>query len=286
MKDFLTSLLNSRLAPDRRAWLARAQEMLADPAQKARASEYYAAASRKLGKQALLLDHREREQLRALSPLLPLDHWGVDEAARAVLLLALTDLPAGQFAETAVECYEVGDSREQQSWLRGLSLLPGCKRFLSTAIDGCRTNIVPLFESIACENPYPCLYFPDLNFDQMVLKSLFNGIAISRIVGLESRFNAELSRMADDYASEREAAGRQVPIDIWLVVAPRIPAPRLDRVFRYLHHENPQHRYWAAVGMGHTGSGAGRTELEKRRSIESEPEVLRAIETSLERLAR
>src|SRR5207249_4870284 len=76
------------------------------------------------------------------------------------------------------------------------SILPRCERFLSTAIDACRTNIIPLFEAIACENPYPARYFPELNFNQMVLKCMFNPIALRRIVGLQSRLNPELSRMA------------------------------------------------------------------------------------------
>jgi hypothetical protein len=80
--------------------------------------------------------------------------------------------------------------------------------------DTCRTNILPLFESISCENPYPAHYFPELNFNQMVLKAMFNGIALARIVGLAGRHNAELTRMSNDYAAERTAAGRSVPADI------------------------------------------------------------------------
>ena len=96
--------------------------------------------------------------------------------------------------------------------------MPHCEVFLHTAIDSCRTNIIPLFEAIACENTYPSNHFPELNFNQMVLKCLFNRIALSRIIGLESRFNRELSRMADHYARELHAAGRAVPPDIGLVI--------------------------------------------------------------------
>ena len=82
--------------------------------------------------------------------------------------------------------------------------------------DTCRTNILPLFESLACENPYPARYFPELHFNQMVLKAMFNSVALARIVGLPERRNAELSRMSTDYAAERTAAGRSVPADIAL----------------------------------------------------------------------
>ncbi len=89
---------------------------------------------------------------------------------------------------------------------------------LPQAVDACRTSIQPLFEAIACDNPYPAGHFPELNFNQMVLKALFNGVALSRIVGLQGRLNPEMSRMAGDYAAERRAAGRAVPADIDLAM--------------------------------------------------------------------
>jgi hypothetical protein len=92
-----------------------------------------------------------------------------------------------------------------------LPLLPAPERFLEIAVDACRSHIQPLFEAIACENPYPAHYFPELNFNQMVLKALFTGVALARIIGCDGRVTSELSRMAADYASERRAAGRVFP---------------------------------------------------------------------------
>ena len=95
-------------------------------------------------------------------------------------------------------------------------MLPDPSQYLPLAIDACRTNILPLFEAVACENPYPSRHFPERNLNQLVLKALFNGVALVRIVGLETRANAELTRMATDYAAERAAAGRSIPADISL----------------------------------------------------------------------
>ena len=52
----------------------------------------------------------------------------------------------------------------------------------------------------------------------MVLKALFIGVRVERIVGLTRRLNPELSRMARDYAAERLAAGRTVPADLVLAL--------------------------------------------------------------------
>jgi hypothetical protein len=146
--------------------------------------------------------------------------WTCVDAARACLLLGRAETAASAaFAATAVACFENGDAGEQRSWLRGVGLLPEPQRFLAVVIDACRTNIVPNFEAVACENVYPSRYFPEANFNQMVLKALFNNIRLTRIVGLAERANSELARMASDYAAERRAAGRSIPVDIELAKA-------------------------------------------------------------------
>jgi hypothetical protein len=190
----------------------------------------YTSAPLRVGRAPLALTDAERQDLAAVAPGLSFAAWTIDDAARCALLLqAAAQLDAGAFADAATACYERGDSREQQSWLRAISLLPDAERFLSIAIDACRTNIVPVFESIACENPYPARCFPDRNFNQLVLKALFNGVAIARIAGLSERANAELARMAGDYADERRAAGRAVPADIALAMRAGRAAEELAR---------------------------------------------------------
>lgn len=147
----------------------------------------------------------------------PTTAWDRADVARFVLLrdLAAT-VDAASFEQAALACFTQGDAGEQRSWCRAVSLLPAPERFLLAMTDTCRTNILPLFESLACENPYPARYFPELHFNQMVLKAMFNSVALARIVGLKARRNAELSRMSTDYAAERTAAGRSVPADIAL----------------------------------------------------------------------
>ena len=146
------------------------------------------------------------------------DVWSCEDAGRLALLLARhgAGRHATAFSEDVEACYYDGDAREQRSWLRGAGLLPEPAQYLPLAIDACRTNILPLFEAVACENPYPARHFPERNFNQLVLKALFNGVALVRIVGLETRANADLTRMAKDYAAERAAAGRSIPADISL----------------------------------------------------------------------
>ena len=180
----------------------------------------YATAPQHVGREALALSPAELDELRAAAPDVGFERWTRDDAARALLLIARRNSgrTGDAFVTDALECFEQGDAREQQSWLRAVALWPEAKAFLPNAIDACRTNIIPVFEALACENAYPAAHFPDRNFNQMVLKAMFNSIALARIVGLPGRLNAELSRMARDYAAERTAAGRTVPPDINLAL--------------------------------------------------------------------
>jgi len=214
----LSASLRAGAGPEASAWLDGA---LAPAAGSPKSLlDAYARAPMHVGRAPLALDPEELRQLASAAPGIGFERWTRDDAARALLLIARRNhgVTGQPFVDAALECFEQGDAREQQSWLRAIALWPEAAQFLPTAIDACRTNIVPVFEALACENPYPAAYFPDRNFNQMVLKAMFNNIALLRIVGLSGRLNAELTRMARDYAAERTAAGRSVPADIRLAI--------------------------------------------------------------------
>jgi hypothetical protein len=145
-------------------------------------------------------------------------HWTLLDWTRAALLCrALANqVPAGRPA-LVLTLFEGGEIGEQESLLRTLALLPGGGEFLETALLACRTNALRIFEAIACENAYPQTFFPEPAFNQMVLKTVFLEISVSRIEGLTHRSTPELARMARAYASERSAAGRPVPEDIDII---------------------------------------------------------------------
>lgn len=170
----------------------------------------FAGAARRLGRAPLSLTPEERAALVAAGIDWPLDHWGLDELGRVCLLHA-----AGE--QHVEEAFYSGDIRERQAVLKLLPLLPEPPRFVPLAVEACRTNIKDVFDSLALDNPFPGRYFPEPSFNQMVLKSLFIGSPLGRVLGLAGRVTPELLRMADDYAAERRAAGRAVPPDIELL---------------------------------------------------------------------
>jgi hypothetical protein len=145
--------------------------------------------------------------------------WRTFDLGRiALLVAALSSLPTREHIREVSRLVQHGEIGEQESLLRGLGLLPEAKRFVDVAVEACRTNANSVLEAIAADNPYPALHFPDLAFNQMVLKGVFMGMPAGRISGLADRASQELSRMALGYASERSAAGRSVPDDVEFIV--------------------------------------------------------------------
>jgi len=200
-----TRLLQEQLPESGRSWLRPALQL-----EGARFSLLYARAGRKLGFAPLSV---------AAAPALPLPNqeqlWPACDIGRVLLLCEQSR------RQTAQECAQLlrtlfakGDNRERVAVLRSLLWLQHPESGLDVAIDACRSHVQDVFEAIACENTYPAAYFPDLNFNQMVLKAFFTEVAAARIAGLAQRQSEDLKRMALAYASERSAAGRSVPADL------------------------------------------------------------------------
>jgi len=145
--------------------------------------------------------------------------WTRRDAVRAALLDAALALARASDAVGLVDALlRRGEIGEQESVLRALPILADPARFVALAIDACRTNAASVFAAVACDNPYPARHFPQHAFNQLVLKAIFLGLPVIRVVGLAERATPELARMVAAYASERRAAGRPVPEDVGLVL--------------------------------------------------------------------
>jgi hypothetical protein len=213
-------LVRRRCEPPVRAWWDSVLGTESAPASMSELSKAYSKVARTLGSDRLEFAQREIDGENA-ARFLAFQERPLHEFGRAVLLLfALELLPLEEHVEFVDNLFMYGDSREQEALLRALSILPDQGRFLATAVAACRVNVQTVFEAIACENPYPGCYFPELNFNQMVLKAVFTGVALRRIVGLPDRITAGLRGMANDHIKELTAAGRPVHEDIALIMNP------------------------------------------------------------------
>jgi hypothetical protein len=206
-----------RLTGETRGWF---QKALAAAREGGVASDGFAIAwsgcARRLGKARL-----EVQMGDGADPLLGSGDWCMDEAGRALLLLTAArygGASPARIAEAVADLFARGELREQQALLRTLAHLPEPDRYVALAAEAVRSNALTVLEALACDNPFPARHMPDLAFNQMIMKAIFNGLPLRRVVALAERTNAELQRMVAAYASERRAAGRVVPADVDLIL--------------------------------------------------------------------
>lgn len=219
--SFLEAWFLGALGPDVRAWLTAALDRAR---QAGIASDDFASAwsgaGRRLGRSVVAASELDTANLqRGGAPFVPTG-WGADELGRGLLLLAaVTGTPdAAAFVVGVDELFRKGEMREQQAILRVLAYLPAPAQYGALAADAVRVNVLSVIEALACDNPFPAAHMPELAFNQMVMKAIFNDLPLARVIGLAERNNEELRRMVTAYASERRAAGRPVPADTALVL--------------------------------------------------------------------
>jgi hypothetical protein len=204
-----------RVRADARAWLEQSLRGAA-AGDADHAVVAFAGAARHLGRRALALDPTERAAIAALDIDWSLDGWQTDELGRVALLLDIAHRVTAVELDGLVESlWARGDNRERQAVIRALPLLPAPERWLVVALEGARSSVRPLFEAIACDNPYPSTRFHEIHFNELVLKCLGADLPLARVVGLSARATGALTQDVATYAAARRAAGRSIRPELW-----------------------------------------------------------------------
>jgi hypothetical protein len=165
---------------------------------------------RKVGRKELAVDASDVAAAGQLRPRWQPQWWGTDEAARVAILLATHQGDDQAFAARVERLCTTAEITEHVGILKGFAVFPAPKLLCDRAREGVRSSMQPVFEAIACLNPYPFDYFDEAAWNQMVVKCVFVGAPIDTISGLLERRNPELIRMLADLVAERRSASRPV----------------------------------------------------------------------------
>lgn len=197
--DTIRGALAGRLSAEGAHWLDETCREVADePAVLAAA---FPAAGRRCG----------RGPLDAAGP--ELAGWTVDDAARTMLLLALTWLDV--VGETT-RMYYGGDPAEKRAVLRALPVLDVGEHGVPLVLDALRSNDIRLVA--AAMGPYAADRLDLESWRRGVLKCVYCGVPLANVADLHAKADDRLGRMLADFAAERRAAGRSVPADVRLVL--------------------------------------------------------------------
>jgi hypothetical protein len=167
--------------------------------------------ARKLGRTDLALTAEDVAAARRLRANWQPETWASDEAARVAALLATHHGADQVFAARVDRLCTTAEVTEHVAYLKGFAVFPAADKLHDRAREGVRSSMRPVFEAIACHNPYPFDHFDQAAWNQMVVKCVFTGASIETVVGLRARRNPELIQMLRDFVAERHAAGRPLP---------------------------------------------------------------------------
>lgn len=234
---FFQKIITQRADPKSLDWLQVKLEKINSDASPTQFFLAFSQASRFFKKDNLQITDSEKMEAAASVTGFDPSHWDMLQTARTYLLLSY--FPGKEAWLKAVnQLFETGDMHEQQSLYAALPVMPYPDDLLTRAIDGCRTNMTLIFDAIALNNPYPSAHFPEANWNQLVLKSIFMQRPIYRIQGLDERRNQALAEIASDFAHERWAAGRPVMPELWRLVVPYLNEYLLEDLKKVIFSED------------------------------------------------
>ena len=213
----LCQMLETRLSRSSLTWFKQSTLEIVDGAGNKRFSLLLSMASRHArDKQALAPTAEELQAAQEILAGWNLERWTLLEALRVALVLGRSDLGDEEGALSIEDAFAYADEGEQRALYRSLALMPEAERFLWRAGEGCRTNMVSVFEANVLDTPYPATHFDAVAFNQAAIKCVFVGAPLWRLWGLDTRLSADLSHLALDLADERRSAGRSIHGDLWL----------------------------------------------------------------------
>ncbi len=248
MRDLLFPILAATAPASAMTWLGDTVREQESAFQKRPFYYAFSGVSRHFDKWGPIEVSEERSRmLDAEVPGFSVKGWDQFRLARVILLLTLGKQEKTIFLETIAALLDTADLREAAAVYSAFPLLPHQEEFVEAAVDGLRSNIVGIFDSIALRNPFPAAHFTTEAWNQMVLKAIFINRPLHHIVGLEARRNPELSDAISSLAHERWAAGRSLTPEAWRNCTTPVSNSILTDLERLLDEGEPVDREAAAL---------------------------------------
>lgn len=147
-----------------------------------------------------------------------------------------------------------GDLEERAMLLRTAHVRPIDDVTIEFLGEAQRTNIVLHVEAAVCDGDLVPRAIGQPEFDlatanKLILKYAFLDLPLARALGVLEQANEELSRMLQDLATEREAAGRAVWRDTWRMIGRAPTAGSVARLIGGLEHGDDRVRGAAIDGL-------------------------------------
>ncbi|MCC5905041.1 MAG: EboA domain-containing protein [Balneolaceae bacterium] len=248
--------LESRLDESPLAWLTQKGDLLKGKPEDRQLYISFSAVTRYTGKKVIEFTEEELNQAGTLRQGWIPSGWTADQLGRIFLILSYADQKKEEFLDKIEKIFISSDWGEAEALYRGLPLYPYPEEFAERTAEGVRSNITPVFNAIALNNPYPKDYLDEVAWNQIVLKALFVGSPVYKILGVDERANKTLAKILVEYAHERWSAGRPVSPELWRPVGPFLSEEfedEIEVVFSSPEHIQKQAAALALISSNYPG---------------------------------
>ena len=279
----LRDLFDAAATPEASAWLDGALRTAAEDPQ--RIPVLFPQIPRRAGRQYLAGGLREAGAVRVETGA-----WRTCDVAGLAILTA-SGIPA---EELLADLHDRGDLEERTMVLRALAALP--TRPVTGRLLGevQRTNQVVHVAAGALDSNIlartldeggDAVGFGIDEFNRLMLKLAFVDLPLARAIDAMRHANAELSRMLQGLATEREAAGRKVWHDTNRAIACAPTEGTVARLLGGLEHGDDHHRLAAAEGLARLDRDDLRQFLRERLARENLPRIRAVLERAVKTAA-
>lgn len=245
--ELLFNLLQAQLPTSASDWLQQGIDRLNAPEGNRQLQRLFSSVPRWLPREPLIVEAAQQAALESEIGPINFQQWTKDQAGRVVLLAQFPYESAAASQTSLTDLLDTADLREHAAILLALPFLPFPEAYTDIAAEGIRTNMVSIFDAIALDNPYPARNLSESAWNQLYLKGAFMARPLYRIVEVDQRANADLSRMILDYVHERWSAGRLISPEIWRGILSEITDEHLVALERLAQSEEPLERAAAAL---------------------------------------
>lgn len=262
IRNVILSWLENRLDEEAVAWVRSTSEKLQDDPEDWMLYTSFSTVPRHTGKEVVQLTEEELKSAGSLRKNWRPENWTADQLARVLLVLSYAGQGKEEFLDKIEKIFITSDLGEAVALYKGLPLYPYPEEFKDRAAEGIRSNITTVFDAVAHNNPYPSEYMDEGAWNQIVLKALFVGSSLYKIMGLDERANPTLAKMLVEYAHERWSAGRDISPELWRPVGPFIDENYADEIEKVLNHPDKIQKHAAILAL-ESSSWSGKDDLLK-----------------------
>ncbi len=229
----------------------------------------FAATTRKMGKQPVLLSESEHLEIQTIRPHLVVQHWAMDRLCRAWLLLHLDTADQDKYEHTIESLFPTAEMNELVALYSALPMLAYPERWRARCAEGIRNNIADVLEAIMCHNPYASEYLDEAAWNQLVLKAIFTEKPMHKVIGLIERSNQNLADSLSDYAHERWAAHRKVLPLLWQCVGRFINEKNFPDIQRIALSTDTREREAAALACMQSSYAPAQALVKTNKALQS-----------------